>query len=98
MVKVLYEDRNSRLSGESSKNPKVDGGKGGKTPKWNGGNGDKPPPSPPSSSSSSSSVSQTPPNSPKGYGKTSFLKLDIKFELPMYDGEVDAEKLDNWIR
>jgi len=26
------------------------------------------------------------------------LKLDIKFELPMYNGELDAEKLDNWIR
>jgi hypothetical protein len=25
------------------------------------------------------------------------LKLDIKFELPMYNGEVNAEKLDNWI-
>jgi hypothetical protein len=26
------------------------------------------------------------------------LKLDIKFELPLYNGEVNAEKLDNWIR
>jgi hypothetical protein len=26
------------------------------------------------------------------------LKLDVKFELPIYDGEVNAEKLDNWIR
>ena len=26
------------------------------------------------------------------------LKLDIKFELPMYNGEINAEKLDNWIR
>ena len=26
------------------------------------------------------------------------LKLDIKFELPMYKGELNAEKLDNWIR
>ena len=26
------------------------------------------------------------------------LKLDIKFELPMYNGELNAEKLDNWIR
>jgi hypothetical protein len=28
----------------------------------------------------------------------SLLKLDVKFELPMYDVEVDAERLDNWIR
>ena len=26
------------------------------------------------------------------------LKLDIKFELPMYNGELNAEKLDNWTR
>ena len=54
MVKLLYEERNSKLYGESSKPPKGDGGKGDKPPK---GNGDKPPPSPPSSSSSSSSTS-----------------------------------------
>jgi hypothetical protein len=26
------------------------------------------------------------------------LKLDVKFELPIYDGEVNAERLDNWVR
>lgn len=26
------------------------------------------------------------------------LKLDVKFELPKYNGEVDAENLDNWVR
>jgi hypothetical protein len=26
------------------------------------------------------------------------LKLDLKFELPMYDGEVNAERLDKWVR
>ena len=26
------------------------------------------------------------------------LKLDVKFVLPMYDGEVNAKKLDNWVR
>ena len=26
------------------------------------------------------------------------LKLDIKFELPIYNGELNAEKLNNWIR
>ena len=50
MVKVLYEERNSRFQGESSKPQKLDGGKGDKFPKGNGGNGDKPPASPPSSS------------------------------------------------
>ena len=41
MVKVLYEERNSRLYGESSKPSKIDGGKGDKPPKGNGGNGEK---------------------------------------------------------
>ena len=33
----------------------------------------------------------------KRTGKSPFLKLDVKFKLPMYNGEVNAEKLDNWI-
>jgi hypothetical protein len=79
------------------------GGGGDKTPYGNGGNGASPPPSPPSSSSSSSSTSSKHlMNSPKGHGKTpsqiASLKLDIKFELPIYNGEVNAEKLDDWIR
>jgi hypothetical protein len=79
------------------------GDSGDKTPNGNGGNGASPPPSPPYSSSSSSSTNSRPLlNSPKGHGKTPSqipsLKLDIKFKLPMYNGEVNAEKLDNWIR
>jgi hypothetical protein len=27
----------------------------------------------------------------------SLLKLDVKFELPIYDGEVNAKRLDNWV-
>jgi hypothetical protein len=26
------------------------------------------------------------------------LKLDVKFVFPMYDGKVNAEKIDNWVR
>jgi hypothetical protein len=90
--------------GEGSNPSMHKGGSGDKTPNGNGGNGASPPPSPPSSSSSSSSStsSKNLPNSPKGHGKTPWqipsLKLDIKFELPIYNGEVNAEKLDNWIR
>ena len=40
----------------------------------------------------------TPPNSPKNKKKASLIKLDVKFDLPIYDGELNAEKLDNWIR
>ena len=68
------------------------GGGGDKTPGGNGGNGASPPPSPPSSSSSSSTSSKHLLNSPNGHGKTPSqipsLKLDIKFELPIYNGEV----------
>ncbi|MCY6488235.1 hypothetical protein, partial [Actinobacillus pleuropneumoniae] len=40
----------------------------------------------------------TPPNSPVHNKKASFIKLDVKFDFPIYDGELNAEKLDNWIR
>ena len=39
-----------------------------------------------------------PPNSPENKKKTSFIKLCVKFDLPIYDGELNVEKLDNWIR
>jgi len=40
----------------------------------------------------------TPLNSPVHNKKASLIKLDVKFDLPIYDGELNAEKLDNWIR
>ena len=40
----------------------------------------------------------TPPSSPVHNNKSSLIKLDVKFDLPIYDGELNAEKLDNWIR
>ena len=40
----------------------------------------------------------TPPNSPVHNKKASLIKLDVKFDLPIYDGELNYEKLDNWIR
>ena len=51
-----------------------------------GGDGD--PPDTKQTFSSSHTVS---PNMP-------YFKLDVKFELPIYNGELDAEKLDNWIK
>ena len=50
------------------------------------GKGENPPPS-------------TPPSSPeKKNKKTSLIKLDVKFDFPIYDGELNVEKLDKWIR
>ena len=41
----------------------------------------------------------TPPDSLENKNKKTYLiKLDVKFDLPIYDGELNAEKLDNWIR
>eukprot|EP00253_Pinus_taeda_P005189 PITA_05189 len=40
----------------------------------------------------------TPLSSPVHNKKASLIKLDVKFDFPIYDGELNAEKLDNWIR
>ena len=109
MVKMLYQERNERLEGEGSKLHKEGEGSSrghndeDKSKKGNGGNGDsgKSSSSPSSSSSSSStSTSSSVHHSHKfeNTGKSHFLKLDVKLELPNFDGEVNAQKLDNWIR
>jgi hypothetical protein len=68
------------------------------------GEGEEPlePPSSPSSSSSSSNGSEHSSHKRKKNSKKSshshylpLLMLDVKFVLPIYDGELNAEKLDN---
>ena len=111
MAKVLYEEWNTRMVGESYKPPHGEGSSENKKDenKDSKGNGGNPPPYPPSSppSSSLSSPSTTSStsttktahtHSKTPRGKTPLLKLDIKFEIPMYNGVVNAERLDNWIR
>jgi hypothetical protein len=66
------------------------------------GNGGDPPNTPPyfsssSSSSSSSGSSSLNKHSKKTHFDLPLLKIDVKFDFPMYDGEMDTEKLDNWI-
>jgi hypothetical protein len=101
MMKVIME-RNMMSQGEGSNSSMHKRGGGDKTPDKDGWNGASPPPSPPPSSSSSSSSSSISKHLPNGHGKTPSqipsLNLDIKFELPLYNGEVNTEKLDNWIR
>ena len=66
-----------------------------------GGRGEPPKlPSPSSSYSSSSSSSPSHHSNMhhKNTPKKPFLKLDIKFDLPTYNGECNAYKLNNWIR
>ena len=96
MVKVPYEDYldwKRLILGESSKVKNEEGEDPPQTP-----------PSPPSSpstsssSSSSSSKSTTRKHSHKHKNEMPLLKLDVKFELPMYDGEFNADRLHNWVR
>lgn len=56
------------------------------------------PPSPPSLSSSSflySYHSSSNSDSQKNKKKPTFLNVDVNFELPIYDGEINPKKLDN---
>jgi hypothetical protein len=96
MVKVLYDDyleRKRPVQGEPSKKSKSEEGED--PPK----NPPSPPSSPSSSSSSGTSSSSTErKHSHKRKIDMSLLKHDVKFVLPMYDGEVNVEKhgLDRW--
>jgi hypothetical protein len=91
MVKVLYDDylgQKRPFEGESSKKHKIEGGED--PPKY--------PPSPPSSSSSTSSdTTSSRKHSHKHKSDIPLPKLDVKFVLPIYDGKVNDDKLDNWI-
>jgi hypothetical protein len=88
MVEELYQDQNKgEHGGPFHTKGKKEGG------------GEEPPKTPPTSPSLLDGSIPSPfeklktkvdPNMPH-------LKLDIKFELPMYNGEINAEKLDNWI-
>ena len=91
MVRILYQEMNERLEGEGSKLHKEGQGSSGglnDEDKSNKVNGE--PSSSPSSSSSSTSSSVHQLHKSKNTGKHPFLKLDVKFELPMFNGEVNA--------
>ena len=104
MVKIMFDAFTAERAGEGSKPPHGEGTLDDKKDEEKSlkGSGGKPPPSPPSLSSSSSystsTTKTTHTHSKIQKGKTPLLKLDIKFELPMYNGEANVEKLDNWIR
>ena len=103
MVKVLYDDfleRKKLVLGELFMKGKNEGK----------GESSKPPPTPPSPPYSPSSLSSTSNASSHSTTHTiknkthkhnsdmPLLKLDVKFDFPLYDGEINAEKLDNWKR
>jgi len=62
-----------------------------------GGGGEEPPPSPSTSESSSSSSHHSNKNQ-RNASKKSFFKLDVKFDLLVFTGESNVEKLYNWLR
>jgi hypothetical protein len=96
MMKVLYDDyleRKRPVLGESSKGKSEEGEDPPKIPP----SPPSPPPSSPSSSSSSSKSNEKK-HVHKRKNEMPLLKLEVKFELPMYDGEINAERLDNWAR
>jgi hypothetical protein len=97
MVKVLYEDYLERKRpnlGESSKGKSEEEEED--LPQIPPSPASSPPSSP--SSSSSSSKSNAKKHVHKHKNEMPLLKLDVKFELPIYDGEINAEKLDNWVK
>ena len=80
------------VQGESSKKAKSEEGEDPTK------NPPSPPSSPFSSSSSTSSNSTAIKHSHKHKPNMPLLKFDVKFVFPMYDGEVNDEKLDNWVK
>jgi hypothetical protein len=103
MVKFLYEDfleRKKPVLGDIFMKGKHEGK----------GESSRPPPTPPSppfspssshytsNASSHSTTSTIKKQTHKHKSNMPLLKLDVKFEFPLYDAELNAKRLDNWIR
>ena len=104
MVKELYQDcMENKMVGSSGKDDKNKGKGIGGDDKPLGGDGDGLPESPSSPSSPSSHHSSSSSKPPKNPSlplslTTPLLKLDVKLDLSMYNGKLDVERLDNWIK
>ena len=88
MMEILLNERSERKKKEGSSSidaevKKEEKGKG------LGGDGDPPDTNQTFSSSHTSHSNNA--NMP-------YFKLDVKFELPIYNGDLYAEKLDNWMK
>jgi hypothetical protein len=97
MVKRMYGDYEKRMNKKGNKkeeifddNALVNQGDRGDPP--------KPPSSPSSSGSSSSKHSHhSHHSSHKASFKKPLLKIDVKFHLPMFNGDANPKKIHNWI-
>ena len=88
MMKILLDERAERKKKEEGSSSKEAEVKKEEKGKGVGGDGDPPETH---QTFSSSHICHSSPNMP-------YFKLDVKFELPIYNGDLDAEKLDNWIK
>ena len=96
MVERMYGDYEKRMAKKGKKKEAptnesalVNQGAGGDPP--------SPPSSPSSSISSSFDHSHHSHHSHKASFKKPLLKINVKFSLPMFNGDDNTEKLDNWI-
>jgi hypothetical protein len=92
MMKVLYDDyleRKRPVLGESSKGKSEEGENPPQIPP-------SPPSTPPSSSSNSKNTAKK--HVHKHKNEMPLSKLGVKFEFPIYDGEVNEKRLENWVR
>jgi hypothetical protein len=97
MVGKMYGDYKKRMEKKGKKkessvdeNASVNQGAGGDPP--------KPPYSPSNSISSSFDHSHHSHHSSHKYSfKKPLLNIDVNFDLPMFSGDVNSKKLDNWI-
>ena len=97
MLEELCNEKKKRDETSSSKDPRDS--KDRKVKRVYHGKGSPKPPSSPSSSSTLFSYeSSFESKYSKKHFKSPLLKLDVKFELPMYDGELNLDKLDNWVK
>ena len=91
MVEELYSEKREREKGASS--VKTEEGEGA------GGGGDSPDSSnPPDSPFSPHNSSDDHKEKNTNSFRKPLLKLDVKFDLPMFNGESNADKLNSWIR
>ena len=89
IMEILLDERaegKNKEEGFSSKDAEVK-----KEEKGKGLGGDGDPPDTNQTFSSSHTSHSNNANMP-------YFKLDVKFELPIYNGDLDAEKLENWIK
>jgi hypothetical protein len=91
MVERMYGDYENRMK-KKGKKKEAQADDNTSANQEAGGDPLEPPSSPSSSSSSSSDHSHH-----KASFKKPLLKLDVKFYLPMFNGDVNPKRLDNWI-